>query len=209
MTAATSLDGVGLVVHVEVCEDGWVPIPPSTWAALAGATVLVNLSGSPVTVGKEAYRRELATSYSARTVSAQIYVASGFGESTTDLAWDGDALITENGTLLARSTAFATAEQTITADVDLDRLRQERARMISLRDQVGDYAATLRELRRIPVTVGTRPDRGPLRRFVAARVVAEWRLCEAARSSCMARNAAEGMAERALALPSPRPFDTS
>jgi NAD+ synthase (glutamine-hydrolysing) len=157
----------GLVVHVEVCEDGWVPIPPSTWAALAGATVLVNLSGSPVTVGKEAYRRELATSYSARTVSAQIYVASGFGESTTDLAWDGDALITENGTLLARSTAFATVDQTITADVDLDRLRQERARMISLRDQVGDYAATLRELRRVPVTVGARPDIGPLRRLVA------------------------------------------
>ncbi|WP_228460674.1 NAD(+) synthase [Gordonia crocea] len=159
-------DVPGLVLHVEVCEDGWVPIPPSTWAALAGATVLVNLSGSPVTVGKEAYRRELSTSTSARNVAAHVYVASGFGESTTDLAWDGDALITENGTLLARTTAFATEDQTITADVDLDRLRQERARMISLRDQVGDYAEHLRGLRRIPVTVGPRHDRGPLRRTV-------------------------------------------
>ncbi|GAB10317.1 glutamine-dependent NAD(+) synthetase [Gordonia araii NBRC 100433] len=160
-------DVPGLVVHVEICEDGWVPIPPSTWAALAGATVLVNLSGSPVTVGKEAYRRELSASHSARNVAAHVYVASGYGESTTDLAWDGDALITENGTLLARTTPFSTTDQTITADVDLDRLRQERARMISLRDQVGDYADHLRELRRIPVTVGQRPDSAPLRRSVA------------------------------------------
>ncbi|QKT09019.1 NAD(+) synthase [Gordonia sp. X0973] len=156
----------GLVLHVEVCEDGWVPIPPSTWAALGGATVLVNLSGSPVTVGKEAYRRELSTSHSARNVAAHVYVASGFGESTTDLAWDGDALITENGTLLARTTPFETVAQTITADIDLDRLRQERARMISLRDQVGDYAELLRDLRRIPVTLGRRSDEGRLRRLV-------------------------------------------
>ncbi len=160
-------DVPGLVVHVEVCEDGWVPIPPSTWAALGGATVLVNLSGSPVTVGKEAYRRELSTSYSARNIAAHVYVASGFGESTTDLAWDGDAIISENGTLLARSAPFATAASIITADVDLDRIRQERARMISLRDQVGDHAQRLRALRRIPVTLGDRPDRGPLRRSVA------------------------------------------
>ncbi|WP_415041658.1 NAD(+) synthase [Gordonia sp. (in: high G+C Gram-positive bacteria)] len=159
-------DVPGLVLHVEVCEDGWVPIPPSTWAALAGATVLVNLSGSPVTVGKEAYRRELSSSHSARNIAAHVYVASGFGESTTDLAWDGDALITENGSLLARSTPFTTTDQTITADVDLDRLRQERARMTSLRDQVGDYADALRDLRRIPVTVGKQTASGPLRRTV-------------------------------------------
>ncbi len=160
-------DVPGLVLHVEICEDGWVPIPPSTWAALAGATVLVNLSGSPVTIGKESYRRELSAATSARNVAAHVYVASGFGESTTDLAWDGDALITENGTLLARTTPFATHSQTITADVDLDRLRQERARMISLRDQVGDYADRLRMVRRIPVTIGARRDHPPLRRTVA------------------------------------------
>lgn len=149
---ATDLEGFG--VHVEICEDGWVPIPPSTWAALGGATVLANLSGSPVTVGKEGYRKSLCTSHSARCVAAHVYVAAGFGESTTDLAWDGDALITENGTLLARSELFAMEAQTITADIDLDRLRQERMRMISLRDQVGDFADDLKPLRRIRFALG-------------------------------------------------------
>ncbi|WP_448222691.1 NAD(+) synthase [Gordonia iterans] len=144
----------GFRVHAEICEDGWVPIPPSTVASLAGATVLVNLSGSPVTIGKESYRETLVTGHSARCVAAQVYVASGFGESTTDLAWDGDALIAENGTLLQRSEAFAMRPQLITADVDLDRLRTERARMISLRDQVGDYAEQARGFRRIGFTLG-------------------------------------------------------
>ncbi|MFM9377601.1 NAD(+) synthase [Gordonia sp. VNK21] len=148
----------GFRVHAEICEDGWVPIPPSTWAALAGATVLVNLSGSPVTVGKEAYRLALSTSHSARLVAAHLYVASGFGESTTDLAWDGDALITENGTLLARSTAFSMDAQLLVSEVDLDRLRSERARMISLRDQVGDYAEQARSMRRIAFTLGDLDD---------------------------------------------------
>ncbi|ROZ85310.1 NAD(+) synthase [Gordonia sp. OPL2] len=147
-------DLAGFAVHVEICEDGWVPIPPSTWASLAGATVLVNLSGSPVTVGKEGYRKSLCQSHSARCVAAHVYVAAGFGESTTDLSWDGDALITENGTLLARSELFSMDEQTITADIDLDRLRQERMRMISLRDQVGDHADALKPLRRIRFALG-------------------------------------------------------
>ena len=144
----------GFRVHAEICEDGWVPIPPSTWASLAGATVLLNLSGSPVTVGKEAYRESLSAAHSARCVAAHVYVASGFGESTTDLAWDGDALITENGTLLARTEPFAMDEQLIVADIDLDRLRQERARMISLRDQVGDFADRARDFRRVSFTLG-------------------------------------------------------
>ncbi|MGC4964381.1 NAD(+) synthase [Gordonia sp. DT101] len=144
----------GFAVHLEICEDGWVPIPPSTWAALAGATVLANLSGSPVTVGKESYRKSLCTSHSARCVAAHVYVAAGFGESTTDLAWDGDALISENGTLLARTEQFSMTDQRITADIDLDRLRQERMRMISLRDQVGDYAGDLKPLRRIRFRLG-------------------------------------------------------
>lgn len=149
----TATDRPGFAVHVEICEDGWVPIPPSTWAALAGATVLVNLSGSPVTVGKESYRRALCTSHSAKLSAAYLYVAAGFGESTTDLAWDGDALITENGSLLARTEPFAITDQTISADVDLDRLAQERRRMISMRDQVGDYAADLKRLRRVEFTL--------------------------------------------------------
>ncbi|GAC68383.1 NAD(+) synthase [Gordonia soli] len=144
----------GFALHVEICEDGWVAVPPSTWAALGGATVLANLSGSPVTVGKESYRKSLSAAHSARLLAAHIYVAAGFGESTTDLAWDGDALITENGTLLARSEQFAMDDQIITADIDLDRLRQERMRMISHRDQIGDHADDLKQLRRIRFSFG-------------------------------------------------------
>ncbi len=161
----TATDLPGFNVHVEICEDGWVPIPPSTWAALAGATVLVNLSGSPVTVGKESYRKSLCTSHSAKLAAAYIYVAAGYGESTTDLAWDGDALITENGSLLARTEPFAIADQAITADIDLDRLAQERRRMISMRDQVGDYASQLKELRRIEFALGA-PSTTTLQRTV-------------------------------------------
>ncbi|MCF8588424.1 NAD(+) synthase [Gordonia liuliyuniae] len=163
-----AVDLPGLRFHAEVCEDGWVPIPPSTWAALAGATLLINLSGSPVTVGKEEYRRTLAVSHSARNVAAHLYVASGFGESTTDLAWDGDALITENGTVLARSETFSMTAQLVVADIDLDRIRQERSRLISMRDQVGDFADRAREIRRIPFELDPADDgAGNLRRPVA------------------------------------------
>ncbi|MDL9936537.1 NAD(+) synthase [Gordonia sp. ABSL1-1] len=156
----------GFALHVEICEDGWVPVPPSTWAALGGATVLANLSGSPVTVGKEGYRKALCTSHSAKLVAAHLYVAAGYGESTTDLAWDADALISENGTLLARSEQFAMTDQIISADVDLDRLRQERMRMISLRDQAGDHGDQLKSLRRIRFSFGELTDDDTLRRVV-------------------------------------------
>jgi NAD+ synthase (glutamine-hydrolysing) len=147
-------DVPGFAVHVEICEDGWVPIPPSVWASLAGATVLANLSGSPVTVGKESYRKLLSTSHSARCIAAHLYVAAGFGESTTDLAWDGDALITENGSLLTRSRQFEMGAQIISADIDLDRLRQERMRMTSVRDQVGDHREALKGVRRVSFAFG-------------------------------------------------------
>lgn len=156
----------GFVLHVEICEDGWMPIPPSTRGALAGATVLANLSGSPVTVGKAEYRRSLCSSQSARTMSAYVYVAAGFGESTTDLAWDGDAMVCENGNLLTRSEPFAMDAQIITADVDLDRLRQERMRMISLRDQIGDHVEVLKAMRHITFHLGVPSVPGALAREV-------------------------------------------
>ena len=109
-----------------MCEDLWVPIPPSSYAALAGATVLINLSGSNITVGKAAYRRQLVANQSARCISAYVYTAAGFGESTTDLAWDGQGLIYENGTKLAESKRFSYDSQLVTGDVDLDRLSQDR-----------------------------------------------------------------------------------
>ena len=102
---ASDLDG--FCVHVEICEDLWTAIPPSTYGALAGATVLVNLSASNVTVAKAEYRRKLCAAQSARTLAAYLYAAAGAGESTTDLAWDGQAMICENGDLLAESERYS------------------------------------------------------------------------------------------------------
>jgi NAD+ synthase (glutamine-hydrolysing) len=140
----------GLAVHVEICEDVWSPIPPSTFAALAGATVLANLSASNITVGKTDYRRLLCASQSAKCISAYLYSAAGPGESTTDLAWDGYAVIYENSDLLAESQRFAGEEQLIAADIDLDRLVQDRMRMTSFNDTVREHRQHLAGMRRIP-----------------------------------------------------------
>ena len=117
------------VLHVEVCEDMWVPIPPSAEAALAGATVLANLSGSPITIGRADERKLLARSASSRCLAAYLYAAGGEGESTTDLAWDGQTMIYENGALLAESERFPKGERRSVADVDTELLRAERIRM--------------------------------------------------------------------------------
>jgi NAD+ synthase (glutamine-hydrolysing) len=117
--------------HVEICEDLWVPIPPSSFAALAGATVLVNLSASNITIGKDDYRRQLVSGQSGRCLAAYAYCAAGTGESTTDLAWDGHGMIYENGSLLAETTRFELHSQLVTADVDLERLAQDRMRQTS------------------------------------------------------------------------------
>jgi len=142
-------DVPGLVIHTEICEDFWVPIPPSAEAALAGATVLVNLSGSPITIGKAETRRLLCQSQSVRCLAAYLYTAAGTGESTTDLAWDGQAEIFENGTLLAETERFPEGERIAMADVDLDRLLQERLRMGSFDDNRRRHAARTESFRRI------------------------------------------------------------
>ena len=139
-----------LTVHVEICEDVWTPIPPSTYAAMGGATVLCNLSASNITVGKADYRRTLCIGQSSRTISAYLYTAAGSGESTTDLAWDGQAIIAENGDLLAESDRFSDEDRVITADIDLDRLVQDRIRTTSFIDAVGDHRERVRALRRVP-----------------------------------------------------------
>lgn len=138
-------------VHVEICEDLWVPVPPSSAAALAGATVLANLSASNVTIGKADYRRTLCASQSGRCMAAYVYSAAGSGESTTDLAWDGHGMIYENGQQLAETERFATAEQLIMADVDLDRLVQERVRMTTFSDAALASRAHAPAMRRVPV----------------------------------------------------------
>ena len=121
-------DVPGLVVHAEVCEDMWVPIPPSSTAALAGATVLLNLSGSPITVARADDRHLLAKSQSFRCNAAYVYAAAGLGESTNDVSWDGQTMIYESGALLAETERFPDGPRTAIADIDLDRLRQDRLR---------------------------------------------------------------------------------
>lgn len=139
----------GLVVHVEICEDLWTPIPPSTYAALGGATVLANLSASNITIGKAGYRRDLCAAQSGACIAAYLYSAAGPGESTTDLAWDGHALIYENNELLAEAERFAAGEQLITADIDLERLLQDRMRLTSFADAAADHSERLQALRRV------------------------------------------------------------
>jgi NAD+ synthase (glutamine-hydrolysing) len=119
----------GLTVHAEICEDVWVPNPPSGEAAVAGATVLANLSASNITIGKAETRRLLCRSQSARCLAAYLYAAAGAGESTTDLAWDGQASVFENGNILAETERFPVEDQAAIADIDLDLLAQERLQM--------------------------------------------------------------------------------
>jgi NAD+ synthase (glutamine-hydrolysing) len=123
-----ALDVPGLVVHAEVCEDVWVPIPPSSSAALSGATVLLNLSGSPITIARADDRKILCQSQSLRCLAAYAYAAAGAGESTNDVSWDGQTLIYEGGQLLAETERFPEGPRRSVADVDLDRLRQDRLR---------------------------------------------------------------------------------
>jgi NAD+ synthase (glutamine-hydrolysing) len=155
-----------LALHVEICEDVWVPVPPSTYAAAAGATVLVNLSASNITIGKADYRRMLCASHSARCLSAYLYSAAGSGESTTDLAWDGHGMVYENGHLLAETNRFSTEEQFIVADIDLERLVQERMRMTSFNDAAADLWSRTSALRSVVVSVDVPQTSFPLIRAV-------------------------------------------
>jgi NAD+ synthase (glutamine-hydrolysing) len=142
-------DVPGFVLHVEICEDMFVPMPPSALAALAGATVLTNLSGSPITIGRAEDRRLLARSASARCLAAYLYAAAGEGESTTDLGWDGQTMIWENGRLLAESERFPKGARRSVADVDLELLRAERLRMGTFDDNREHHRDSTESYRRV------------------------------------------------------------
>ena len=157
----------GFAFHIEICEDLWVPVPPSSFAALAGATVLANLSASNVTVGKSGYRHSLAANQSARCVAAYLYAAAGPGESTTDLAWDGEAMAYENGTLLARSERFSGKAQMILADIDLDRLVQDRMRLTSFSQNARHVRDRTERFRKVTFSVEIPKGRIPLAREYA------------------------------------------
>lgn len=138
-------DVPGLSLFVEICEDMWVPIPPSAEAALAGATVIANLSGSPITIGRADERKLMARSASARSQAAYIYAAAGEGESTTDLAWDGQTFIYECGDLLGETERFPQGPRATIADIDLSRVVAERRRMNTFDDNRRIHAERLKE----------------------------------------------------------------
>jgi NAD+ synthase (glutamine-hydrolysing) len=149
---ATDLDGLSL--HVEICEDLWAPVPPSTYAALSGATVIGNLSASNIIIGKAEYRKDLCAAQSGKCIAAYMYAAAGSGESTTDMAWDGHALIYENNELLVEGERFSDEPHVVVADLDLERLAQDRMRMTTFNDAVGDHLDGVQGMRRVPFTFG-------------------------------------------------------
>ncbi|HEU5144615.1 MAG TPA: NAD(+) synthase [Dermatophilaceae bacterium] len=142
-----ALDVPGLVLHVEVCEDMWIPVPPSAEAALAGATLLTNLSGSPITVARADDRHLLCRSASSRCLAAYAYAAAGEGESSTDLSWDGQTMIYENGALMVETERFPDGPRRSVADIDLDLLRQERLRQGTFDDNRRGLAERVADFR--------------------------------------------------------------
>lgn len=140
----------GFVLHAEICEDFWAPIPPSSAAALAGATVLANLSASNITIGKSDERHMLCKSQSARAMAAYVYSAAGPGESTTDLAWDGQGVIYELGDLIAESERFPMQPGLCLADIDTGRILAERLRTQTYGDAAEADSRTGSKFRRIP-----------------------------------------------------------
>ena len=124
----------GFRFFAEICEDFWAATPPSSLGALAGATILCNLSASNIVIGKSDERHMLCRSQSARATAAYVYCAAGHGESTTDLAWDGQGVIYELGDLLAESERFSLNPELCTADVDCDRILNDRMRLPTFND---------------------------------------------------------------------------
>ncbi len=137
----------GVTVGVEICEDLWAPVPPSCHQALAGAEVIANLSASNDLIGKREYLRRLISQQSARTISGYVYASAGFGESTTDLAYDGKAFIAENGAILDQTERWSNDPHLIIQDIDIEALRRDRLHLGTF----GDCAR--REVATNPATV--------------------------------------------------------
>ncbi|MBQ1629612.1 MAG: NAD(+) synthase [Treponema sp.] len=183
----------GFVLGVELCEDLWVPLPPSTGAALAGATLIANLSGSNEIIGKADYRRSLVKMHSANTVSVYMYANAGHDESTQDVVYSGHSIIAENGSILSQSELFFNG--IIYADVDVERILQERRRMVTYSqcsaENVGIY-------RKIPVDIKEktlRPD--SLRRYIDPHpFVPSSKSERSERCSAVVQLQAEGLAKR-------------
>lgn len=175
---ATELDGVpigtdllfevpdlsGFVLGVEICEDLWTVVPPSSLAALAGATILANPSASNEVLGKVQYRRSLVTQQSARCLAAYVYAGAGAGESSTDVVYSGHGLIAENGVMLGETERFSFQTRVVLADVDLQRLAHERLKSAAFRDD-----ETRPEFRKVRVTLGVTAGSQDLLRAISPR----------------------------------------
>ncbi len=138
---------------VEICEDLWAPVPVSTFLSMAGATIIFNLSASNIVIGKADYRRLLIKSTSGRNICGYVYCGAGQGESTTDMAWDGHAIIAENGTILDESARFQTRDTIISKDIDIEKLLLERMRLSSFQDCAMQFAQQLKAIRTIEFTL--------------------------------------------------------
>jgi NAD+ synthase (glutamine-hydrolysing) len=145
----------GVVLGVEICEDLWTPIPPSSFQALAGAKILVNLSASNEVIGKAGYRRQLVVSQSGRCIAGYVYASNGVSESTTDVVFGGHALIAENGALLTESPRFQRDDALVVSDVDVERLQNERQKTNSFNDSLALLQG--REYRPIPFLLPKSP----------------------------------------------------
>jgi NAD+ synthase (glutamine-hydrolysing) len=160
-------DARDCVFHVEICEDLWSPTPPSTLGALAGATILLNLSASNITIGKAEERAILVDAQSRRLAAAYVYCAAGRGESTTDLSWDGQIVAYEMGEKLRESARFAREPELMLVDVDVQRIAQERRRFATFHDAQGHAADALARQRTIPFTLNAPMIATPLQRAVS------------------------------------------
>ena len=139
-------DDPRVVIYPTICEDDWVPLPPSSRAALAGASILANLSASNIVIGKAQYREDLILASSGRNEAVHMYAAAGFGESTMDVVWDGHGFIAERGYMLAKTERFQLDGACIAADVDVEALTLERGVQGSFRQNAMDYKSSWRSV---------------------------------------------------------------
>ncbi len=159
-------DAADCVFHIEICEDLWAPTPPSTLGALAGATILLNLSASNITIGKAEDRKALCDAQSRRCNAAYVFAAAGYGESTTDLSWDGQIVIYEMGEKLVEAERFQREPKLHIADLDVGRCAQERQRLSNFRDAQGRNRDTVKNFRRISFTLDAPMTPLPLQRAI-------------------------------------------
>ncbi len=160
----TASDIRDFTFHLEICEDFWAPTPPSSLAALAGATVLLNLSASNITIGKAQDRAILCDAQSRRCTAAYVFAAAGWGESTTDLAWDGQIVVYELGEKIAEGERFSRTPKLVIADIDVGRIVQERRRLSNFRDAAAREGERIAAFLIVPFESGTAPAVLPLQR---------------------------------------------